>query len=75
MDKNDHLRGLDGDTSLLLILPCVGGPGLASLGSGDNSRLRHQGVREGGLAVIHVGDHGHVPDVFLLVHAYSHLVY
>ena len=63
-----HLRGLDGDTSLLLVLPGVSGPGLSGLGGGDDTSLGHQRVCQGGLAVVHVGNHGHVPDVPLLVH-------
>ena len=73
--KKSGLRGLDGDASLLLVLPGIGGPALSGLGGGDNTGLGHQGVGQGGLAVIHVGDHGHVPDVPLLVHTLSHLVY
>ena len=38
------------------------------------SHLGDQGVGEGGLAVVDVSDHGHVPDVLLLVHAFPHLV-
>merc|ERR1719429_566336 len=67
--------GLDGDTSLLLILPGVSGSRLSCLGGGDDTSLGHQGVSQGGLAVVHVGDHGHVPDVPLLVHTFSHLIY
>ena len=70
-----NLRRLDGDTSLLLILPGVRGSGLSGLGGGDDAGLSHQGVGQGGLAVVHVGNHGHVPDVPLLVHTLSHLVY
>ena len=70
-----HLRGLDGDTSLLFVLPGVSGPGLSGLGGGDDTSLGHQRVCQGGLAVVHVGNHGHVSDVPLLVHAFSHLVY
>ena len=36
--------------------------------------LGDQRVGEGGLAVVDVRDDGHVPDVLLLVHAFSHLV-
>ena len=70
-----HLRGLDGDASLLLVLPGVSGPGLTSLVGGDDTGLGHEGVGQGGLAVVHVGNHGHVPDVPLLVHTFSHLIY
>ena len=32
--------GLDGDASVLLVLPSVSGPGLSSLGGGDDTSLR-----------------------------------
>ena len=32
-------------------------------------------VGQGGLAVVHVGNHGHVPAVGLLVHAFFHPVH
>ena len=41
---------------------------------GRGVHLGDQRVCEGGLAVVHVGNHGHVPDVLLLVHTFSHLV-
>ena len=69
------LRWLDGDTSFLFILSGISGSALSCLGSGDDTGLSHQGVGQGGLAVVHVGNHGHVSDVPLLVHAFSHLVY
>ena len=61
-------RGLDGDAPLLLVLPGVGGAGLAGLGGGDDTGLGQERVGQGGLAVIDVGDDGHVPDVVLPVH-------
>ena len=70
-----HSRGLDGDAPLLLVLSGVGGAGLPGLGGGDDPGLGHQRVGQGGFAMVHVGDHGHIPDVVLLVHAFSHLVY
>ena len=75
MLEDHHLRGLDGDTPLLLVLPGVSGPGLAGLAGGDDAGLGDEGVGQGGLAVVHVGNHGHVPDVPLLVHTFSHLIY
>merc|ERR1711936_59900 len=66
--------GLDGDATVLLILPGVGGPGLASFRSCDDTSLGDEGIGEGGLAVVDVRNHGHVPDVLLLVHAFPHLV-
>ena len=40
----------------------------------EDNHLGDQGVGEGRLAVVHVGDHGHVPDILLLVHTCPHLV-
>merc|ERR1712119_47538 len=73
----EHRDGsrLDGDTSLLFILPGVSGSGLASLGGGNDTSLGYQGVGQGGLAVVHVGDHGHVPDIGFFVRTFSHLVH
>lgn len=69
------LRGLDGDAALLLVLAGVGEPGLSGLGAGDDSGLRHQRVGQRRLAVVDVGDDGHVADVPLLVHHAPDLVY
>ena len=38
------------------------------------THLGDERVGECGLAMVNVGDHGHVPDVLLLVHAFPHLV-
>ena len=73
--QSGHLLGLDGDASLLLFLPGIGGPGLSSLVGGDDTGLGHQGVGQSGLAVIQVGDHGHVSDVPLLFQTFSHLIF
>lgn len=62
------LRRLDGNATLLLILAGVGETSLTGLGTGNNTSLGDQGVSQGGLAVIHVSDDGHVADVTLLVH-------
>ena len=40
----------------------------------NDTNLGDKRVGESGLAVVDVGDHGHVPDVLLFVHAFSHLV-
>ena len=69
-----YLRGFDGDASLLLVLPGVGGPGLTSLGSGNDTGLGQKGIGQSGLAVVHVGNHGHVADVVPLVHDATDLV-
>ena len=65
--------GLDGDTTLLLISARVGGTRITSLGGRDDTGLREEGVGEGGLAVVDVGDDGHVTDVGGLVHEGAHL--
>lgn len=70
-----HLRGLDGDTPVLLILASVGEAGLSGLGAGDDSGLGDQGIRQGRLAVVNVSDDGHITDVLLLVHHATDLVY
>merc|ERR1719328_979774 len=75
LEVHGDSSGLDGDASLLLVLPGVSGSGLSSLGGSNDTSLGYQGVCQGRLAVVHVGDHGHVPDVPLLVHTCSHLVY
>jgi len=62
------LRRLDGDAALLLILAGVGETGLTGLGSGNDTSLGHERIGQGGLAVVNVGNHGHVADVPLLVH-------
>lgn len=72
--RNKHLRGLDGNATFLFVLTRVGETGLPSTGRGDDTSLRHEGVRQGGLAVIDVRDHGHVTDVGLLVHDGTDLV-
>ena len=39
LQRDDILRGLDGDAAVLLVLPGVGGPGLPGLGGGDDAGL------------------------------------
>lgn len=64
----EYLRGFNGDAALLLVFACVCEPRLPSPCWGDDACFTHQGVCQCGLAVIHVSDHRHVPDVGLLVH-------
>ena len=47
---------------------------LDSMSNEHNTHLGHKRVSEGRLAVVDMCDHGHVPDVLLLVHAFPHLV-
>lgn len=70
-----YSRGLDGDASVLLVLAGVGEASLPRAGAGDDTGLGHQGVRQSRLAVVDVGDDGHVPDVLLLVHHPTDLVH
>lgn len=73
--EGGHSRGFDGDAPFLLVLAGVGEPGLPGACRGDDAGLAHQGIRQRGFAVVHVGDHGHVPDVGLFVHDGPYLVY
>ncbi|CAH0021957.1 unnamed protein product [Clonostachys rhizophaga] len=66
--------GLDGDTTLLLIGTSIGGTSLTSLGGGDNTGLGQQGVSQSRLAVVDVGNDGHVSDIGGLVHEGPDLV-
>lgn len=70
-----YLRGFDGDAPLLFVFAGVGEPGVTRSRRGDDAGLGHQRVGQGGLAVIHVGDHRHIPDVGLFVHDLPDLVY
>jgi hypothetical protein len=49
--------GLDGDTSLLLVLSCVSGSGGSSSSLRNNSGLCDKGVSEGRLSMVDVGNH------------------
>lgn len=42
-----HSRGLDGDASLLLVLPRVRVSHFTCFGAGDDARFTHKGVCEG----------------------------
>lgn len=63
-----HIRGFDGDAALLLVFARVCEAGLSGAGRCNDPRFGHQRVSQRGLPMIHVGNHGHVPDVGLLVH-------
>ena len=73
--KKAGLRGLDGDASLLLVLPGVGGPGLTGLGAGNDTSLGQKGVGQCGLAVVDVSNNTHVTNVMLFVHDPTDLVH
>jgi len=66
--------GLNGNTTVLLILTGVSVALVTGIGGGDNTGLGDEGVRKGGLTVVDVSDHGHVTDVVRKVHDLTHLV-
>lgn len=68
-------RRLDRDAALLLVLARVREARLARSRVRDDARLAHERVRERRLAVIDVGNHGHVTNVLLLVHETTDLVH
>lgn len=70
-----NLRRLDGDASVLFVLAGVGETGLARAGTGYDTGLRDQGIRQRRLPVVDVGYDGHVADIPLLVHHPTDLVY
>ena len=58
----------------MFILSGIGGSGIASSLSGNNTGLGDKGVSQGTLAVVDVSNNGHVSDVSSLVLAFSDLV-
>lgn len=66
--------GLDGNTTLLLVGTSICGSGVTSLGGGNDTSFGQQGVGQGRLAVIDVGNDGHVTDIGGLVHQLPDLV-
>lgn len=75
LEEHRDAGGLDGHAPVLLVLAGVGEahPSSCVLGGGD-AGLGREIIREGGLAVAHVRDYGHVPDVVLVVHDLTELV-
>ncbi|TKW57868.1 hypothetical protein CTA1_8343 [Colletotrichum tanaceti] len=59
---------LDSNTTLLLVGTGIRRSRVSGLGGGDDTGLGQEGVGEGGLSVIDVGNDGHVTDVRGLVH-------
>lgn len=66
--------GLDGNTTLLLVCTSICCSGFTSLCGGNDTSLGQQGVGQGRLAVIDVGNDGHVSDIGGLVHQRPDLV-
>lgn len=63
-----YLRRLDGNAPFLFVLAGIGETGFSSLGTGDDTGLGDQRIGQRRLAVIDVGNDGHVTDVPLPVH-------
>ena len=64
--KNGSVLGQDRDTALTLDIIGVHDTFLNHLVASENAALAEQLIDQGGLAVINVGDNGHVADVFSL---------
>mmetsp|Transcript_41369 Transcript_41369/g.70823 ORF Transcript_41369/g.70823 Transcript_41369/m.70823 type:complete len:736 (+) Transcript_41369:345-2552(+) len=73
-EKHGNSRGLDGNTTLSLILTGIGVTSSASGLGGDDTSLLDEGVSKGGLSVIDVSDNGHGPDIVFQVHDGPHLI-
>lgn len=66
--------GLDGNTTLLLVGTGIGGTSITSLSGGDDTGLGEERVGKSRLAVVDVGNDGHVADIAGLVHEGANLV-
>ena len=71
--KGDTSR-LDGDAALLLVLTSIGGTGITSRFSGNDTGFSNERVRKGRLSVVDVSDDGHVSDLVSLVHDLTDLI-
>jgi len=74
LEVEGHTSGFDGNTTLLLVSTSVGGADISSLVASDNTGFGNEGIGEGRLAVIDVGDHRHVSDLVRVTHDFSDLV-
>lgn len=68
-------RGFDGNAAVLLIFTGVRESGFTRPSAGDDTGFGHERVRQRRLAVVDVGNNGHIPDVLLLVHHPADLVH
>ncbi len=73
--KHEYLRWLNGDTPLLFVFSGVSKSGLSCTCRSNNTGFAHQGISESRFAMVHMGNHRHVPDVGLFVHDLPNLVY
>mmetsp|Transcript_18805 Transcript_18805/g.38200 ORF Transcript_18805/g.38200 Transcript_18805/m.38200 type:complete len:850 (-) Transcript_18805:55-2604(-) len=60
--------GLDGDATLGLVGTGIGKTLISRGSHRNNTSSRHKGIREGGLSVVNVSNHGHVADLLRFVH-------
>ena len=74
VERQGDPRALDGHAALLLILAAVCESPLAGCLGTDDAGPGDQGVRQRGLAVVHVGDDAQRPDPLRVVHDASHLL-
>lgn len=65
---------LDGDTTFLFVGTSICGSGITSLGGRNDTGLGEKRVGQGRLAVVDVGNNGHVTDIGRLVHKLPDLV-
>lgn len=54
LEEHGDSGGFDGYAAILLVLAGVGEAGFSGAVLGDDARLGHERVRQGGLAVVHV---------------------
>ena len=74
VERQGDPRALDGHAALLLILAAMRESPLAGCLGTDDSGPGDQGVRQRGLAVVHVSDDAQGPDPLCVVHDASHLL-
>ena len=68
-----HTCGLDSNATRLLVSTSVGSAGVTSIITGDNAGFCEKRVRQGGLAVVNVGNYRHVADAVCIVHDFTDL--
>jgi hypothetical protein len=74
LEVHGKTSGLDGNTTLSLILTGIGVTSFTSTCVCDNTSARHKGVGQGGLTVIYMSNHGHGSNVVLQVHDGTKLI-
>ena len=70
-----NLRWLNCNTSFLFVFSCVRSSGFTSFSTSNDTGFRQQRIRQSGLAMIDMGNHGHVPNVMFSVHDTTDLGY